>query len=95
MSLAYAWVRDHEVWLADSLVAEYEDVDVDDAWTPPSRRFATSLLLHFFGHAEQLPRAAQPVAFQHLVQKSGLVRNAPRLRFDDATLAQDSESLLT
>src|SRR5205807_9953971 len=90
-----ARVRDHEARLTDALVAEQEDVDVDDARTPTMRGPAAALALHLFGRAQQPARRPWPLGFDHLVLEPRLVCVAPRLGLDDAALTQDPHALFT
>src|SRR5205809_7781394 len=88
-------VRNFEVAIRDALMAEQQQVDVDDARTPSSRRSATALALDRFAHGEQLPGSAWPFDLQHLVEKARLVGVSPGLGLNDVALAQDARSLLT
>lgn len=85
----------HEVALTDPLFAKKQDVNVDDARTPAARRFASAIVFDLLGGLQQLTRRARPLHFDHLVQESRLVGDAPRFGFYDAALTQDARSLLT
>src|ERR1700716_141695 len=90
-----AWVRHHEVALADALLAKQQDVDVDDARSPATGRPASSLALNLLGRLEQLTGGPRPCHLDHLVQESRLILYAPRLGFNDAALTHDQRTFLT
>src|ERR1700694_2129355 len=93
--LADARMRYHEVSQADPLVAEQQNVDVDDARTPAPGVRPAALDFDLLGRLQQLTRRARPIHLDHLVQELGLVEDAPRRSLDDAALTHDSRPLLT
>src|SRR5438067_5907891 len=94
-ALSDTWVRDHQARLADALVIEEEDVDVDHSRTPTSCGLPAAFALHLFGCLQEPARRPVPLGFDHLVQEPRLVRDAPRLGLDDLALSQYAYALLT
>ena len=88
VALADSRVRDDEISIFNAFITEQQDVHVDDAWTPASRRFASALVLHFFGCGEKLTRGALPLHLDDLVQETRLVGHTPRRGLNNAALTQ-------
>ena len=70
----------------DPEIPKHKNVDVNDARSPTPGRPATTLSFDRFDRREQLTRSSTPLALNDLIEKSRLVRHAPRLSLDDAAL---------
>src|SRR5690242_9434572 len=87
-------MRDDQALKIQPLVAVKQDVDVDDPGSPLPRPHPPAVSLDLLSDPQQAARRALPLAFDHLVEESGLILESPRLGLDDLALTRDSNPSL-